>query len=1154
MRQDSSEVPAPAVLQAPVWRRIPRPVAATAAGLAALLLAWQLFASFGFEPLLRWAVPRAFAERGGLQLTLATARLDPWRLAVEVDGLALRDAQGRPLLDLPVLAVDLEAGASVLRRALVLASLRLERPVLWVERGTDGKLPWVDTLGDLAGPPDPGADPDAPPPRLLLQRFELVDGAVDWHDRALPDGFRSRVDALVLMLEGLSTLPEDRGSHTLSASLGHGTTLRWKGGFALHPLAADGELAIDGLPLAPLWPYLRQSLDIAPPGGTLRAALAYRVSGVAGEPGRPPTLQLERVEARLTGLTLQGAGAAAPSVVLDTVSVSGGRFDLASRELVVDEVAAEGGRVVARLDAEGRLDLQRWLRSAPAPVEQAASAAADSSGSPAAPWRLTLAKVGVASVAVQVEERGFATPWQVGSEALSLGFAARVHGGAGATAVEVDDLQVALKALTLTEAGAPAPWFTLGSLALDGGRVSLTDRELALGRLVLADGRLAVSRDAQGRVSLVETLRRSAPSGRGRADTGARASTAASPWRWSLAGAQATGLAVDLVDSSVSPPAQLQVTDLQAAAESLSGDLSRPLPVSMRLALASGGSLQARGRVVPGLPSADLEFTLEDLALEPAAPYVARFSTARLAGGRVETQGRVQASAESWRFDGRVAVQGLAFDEAGSGERLLGWRRLVAPAVAVTSRSARIGEVSVDGLAAKVVVSQDRQLNLAQVVPREPATSTPSAAANASPYLIEVDRVRIVDGGVDFADLSLALPFGARIRELNGAVVGLRSVGDAVAEVELEGRVDEYGLARVTGQLRPSDPAALMDLAVVFRNVEMPTLTPYSATFAGRRIASGRLSLDLQYTLRDRQMAGDNRIVMDRLELGERVENPAALNLPLDLAVALLQDADGRIDLGLPVSGSLDDPKFSVGQIVWKAIVNLLTRIVTAPFRALAGLIGSGDQPLDRIVFDPGATKLLPPEKEKLDKLAGALAKRPGLAIRIQGGVAPAPDAAALRERALRRAVAARAGRPPAEGEDPGPIGLSDPAIGRALQTLFTQRFGADALALARQQVADAAVAGASSASKGAADVADRLPALLRQRLLASEVVGDAQLQALARQRAERIREALRVQGVAPQRLAVGDMVEQTGERDGVPSVLALDAAAPAASQPLKGP
>jgi hypothetical protein len=193
---------------------------------------------------------------------------------------------------------------------------------------------------------------------------------------------------------------------------------------------------------------------------------------------------------------------------------------------------------------------------------------------------------------------------------------------------------------------------------------------------------------------------------------------------------------------------------------------------------------------------------------------------------------------------------------------------------------------------------------------------------------------------MDFADHSLVLPFGTRIHDLRGSIAGLSNRPGAVGQIELDGAVDEYGMARAVGQVELGNPANGLDMRVQFRNVEMTRLTPYTATFAGRKIDSGKLSLDLQYQIKQRQLQGENQVIMDKLTLGERIESPTATNLPLDLAIAILQDSDGRIDLGLPVAGSLDDPQFSYGSIVWKAIVNVLTKIVTAPFRALGALFG----------------------------------------------------------------------------------------------------------------------------------------------------------------------------------------------------------------------
>ena len=379
----------------------------------------------------------------------------------------------------------------------------------------------------------------------------------------------------------------------------------------------------------------------------------------------------------------------------------------------------------------------------------------------------------------------------------------------------------------------------------------------------------------------------------------------------------------------------------------------------------------------------------------------------------------------------------------------------------------KVDEVRIAGLGAKVVIYKDRSVNLMQAV--APATAAPASkpkpepaaatVADAEPqFPVTVGRIAFDGGAVDFADLSLVLPFAARIHELSGAVQSISTDRDARALVRLEGRVDEYGLARADGSFRPFRPTSFMDLTVVFRNVDMPTLSAYSATFAGRRIASGRLALDLRYKIDNGKLAGDNRVVLEKFTLGERVEAPGALNLPLDLAVALLTDSEGRIALTVPVSGNIDDPKFSYGEAIRQAVGNLLSRIVTAPFRAIGALFGggSGEKDMENIAFDPGRATLTPPEREKLARVAEGLGKRPQLRIVAEGQYGPA-DRTALRTRDVEAAVATKLGRTVATGSGVSDaINVTDAKTQRALEALFTERQSGDALEVFAAQTAKA--------------------------------------------------------------------------------------------------
>ncbi|HYD33149.1 MAG TPA: hypothetical protein VEA39_01155, partial [Methylophilaceae bacterium] len=180
----------------------------------------------------------------------------------------------------------------------------------------------------------------------------------------------------------------------------------------------------------------------------------------------------------------------------------------------------------------------------------------------------------------------------------------------------------------------------------------------------------------------------------------------------------------------------------------------------------------------------------------------------------------------------------------------------------------------------------------------------------------------------------------------------------------------------------------------------------------------------------------------NKLKLGDRVESPDAVNLPLDLAIALLEDSDGIIDLDLPISGSLDDPQFSYGKIVWKAILNVIGKVVTSPFRALGKLLGTSADKLESVSFEPGKARLAPEEQEQLKALGEALGNRAALTVTVVPTYDPVADTAAIQEQVARRDVARELGLELKNDETPGPIDLNNVKVQKALENLLKDRRG----------------------------------------------------------------------------------------------------------------
>lgn len=540
--------------------------------------------------------------------------------------------------------------------------------------------------------------------------------------------------------------------------------------------------------------------------------------------------------------------------------------------------------------------------------------------------------------------------------------------------------------------------------------------------------------------------------------------------------------------------------------------------------LDSGGRLAARGELRLEPFAADLHLEAGDLPLALAQRFLPQETPVRIAAGALSGQGRLRLG-DATRYDGAVAL-GEASLEDPRGELLLGWQQLATQELhlQLSPFSLQAGELVATAPRGRVVIGPKGELNLAQAfLPGKQDAKAPGLKWN-----VAVGRLRVEQGEVNFADRSLDTPFATTVRDLAGAVSGISTGSDEPARVQLAGRVGEYGDARLLGAIDLDAPASRTSLQLRFRNLALPDFTPYAAKFAGYRIEGGRLSAELRYRVRDGRLVGDNELEFDRLKLGEKVDSPSALDLPVDLAVALLTDAQGRINLAIPVRGDLRDPQFDLGGLIAKALRNTLGKIVSAPFRLLASLFGSkGGEGLDEVRFDPGSAELSPPQQETLARLAKALAERPRLALSIRGSYDPQADAQALRRQALLRELARRAGYRAAAGGSapPAPVNAADPRIVRAAERLYLLR-GADALGLS----------GLKPREPGYAR--RLLAALAEHTALAPDAVP-----ALAAQRAAAVRDALVKSGVASGRVALEPPGEAEAGKEGVPTALALSPA-----------
>ena len=593
------------------------------------------------------------------------------------------------------------------------------------------------------------------------------------------------------------------------------------------------------------------------------------------------------------------------------------------------------------------------------------------------------------------------------------------------------------KTLNLTLQAATA---TINDLALQQGkRTPLAWRSLEAGitRFDLASGtaqldhvtlhglQVEARRLHNGSIDLAGLMKPEPEPERGR---GSRPPPPSPGWHWSIGQLDADGT-LALTDPRLA--GQHRRTEFRlahASIDGLSSDLRKPLKLSMDGGIGRG-SLHADGTLRPQPLDANLRVRARRLDIAPLqslveAPLNVTVTNALLsANGRLRYRDHRPQALLDWQ--GRVTLGNVRVQDKLTGDDFLHWSSLDANGLDV-----RLGEdvphVTVAGLAldhfyARVIINANGRINVQDVVanpaaapvsvtqarqaptPRKPEPPTAATAAStgpaATPADIRIGGITLANGHLNYTDNFIKPNYTANITQLAGQVGAFGSAGGPPAGINLQGQLDDNAPVNITGTINPLAPSASLDVKGKADGVELTHLSPYSGKYTGYPITKGRLTVDVHYQLDHGKLNADNHIYITQLSFGDAIQGPGIRHLPVKLAVALLKDADGNIDVNVPVSGSLDDPRFSLGGLIWHAFVNLIGRAVTSPFRLIAAAMGGGkQQDLGYLGFAPGSAVLDAKAQDKLAQIVKILQQKPSLKLDITGRVDPTFDESGLRK------------------------------------------------------------------------------------------------------------------------------------------------------------
>lgn len=660
-------------------------------------------------------------------------------------------------------------------------------------------------------------------------------------------------------------------------------------------------------------------------------------------------------------------------------------------------------------------------------------------------------------------------------------------------AMLLENATIAVDELSVAEKESPAALVKVGHYEVNIARADALLRTAEISKVTLDGLEVYATREPGGAIDLLRLLPAAAapaaPAGSGAPAAGADSGPAPTVH---IAEIAVTNGRISIVDRANPRTTRILLDQVALTATNAGTDLDREIGLEMSARWNERGTLSASG-TVRALPSAaKLQVKGAQIDLASLDPLVEPFADVRIKSGEVWFAGTVEASlapggklALGWQGD--FGLDSLAVCEGRGMTELAGWKRLAFTGTTFQLEPLAVSakEIALTEPTANVALAEDGSINVLAVLhkgapapsagpsPEAPVASAPAktseivAAATRQKldFDARIDAITITGARVKVADRSFKPGFATELRDFGGSIRGLSSENLARAEVDLSGSLDGVAPLRISGQINPLADDQYSDVTVLFSNIDLPMFSPYSGRFIGQKIQKGKLRVDIAYKLSQRDLVGENKIVFDQFYLGEKVPSPEALKLPVGLALALLRDRNGQIDIDVPVRGNLDDPDFKYGRVVWRTIGNILVKAATSPFNMLGGLFGGKDLDLSNVDFASGSVALGEDAMKKLEVLTKALFERPALRLEITSPPAPSTDRAGvvavkfaqmLRDEKQRLAALATAAESAGTGTHsaslptpaeppPPPADVAPEEVNALVASLFAQKFPAEA-------------------------------------------------------------------------------------------------------------
>lgn len=974
------------------------------------LLVFGVFGFFAAPPLLKSILLKQLSTQLHREVSIEQIAINPFALSARVNGLSIKTEGGKEVAGFDELFVNLSS-ASLFKLAAVVDEIRLQGLRLAVSRVAEGRYDISDLLDEWMKPKD---EPDSGTPRFSLNNIQLINGKIVFDDQ--PKDRVHTISDINLALPFVSSLPyqaEVLVKPAFSASI-NGSPLALTGDS--KPFSSSHEshldLDLDRFDLAVLQPYLPESLPFRLKAGTLDTEMKAMFKEVSDQVYSVTVVGA----AHVSGLAVAESDGA-PLVDWKRLDVELDQVDPLNRMAAVKRVGLDGLVVSLAVNKQGEFNVLRLLGK----MAAAAPAKTEPAPEPGKPFAWTLGEFALTNGLLRWQDESNPTP--VAGEVRNL------H----ATVGKVDS-----KLAAPIEIGEVAYQVDLGErfrvekMAFKGIKIDLPGRRIDIAEVTNSGARARMLRNKAGQIEWV-----SSPVLKTIRATDAKVEAKAKdekPWIGMVGKLAVEDLGFRFEDQTTQPVAVQEIDGFNLHGEGLTNEPNRKGKIALQTQINKKGSLNVEGGLQVYPLDVAVKVETQAIPLLPLEPYLGQFLNVSVNRGQVSNKGEATAKLDTGGlkagYKGNFTLGDfVAVDKANSTD-FLKWKSLYFGGIdfRLEPMAVNIGEIALSDFYSRLILNKDGKLNLADMVKKpegEPvATATDKtaemkgdgkaetklAAKNAPPAKppvpIKIAKITLQNGTVNFSDFFVKPNYTVNIAKLGGRVSGLSSAPDTVADMELRGKYANSAPVQIMAKLNPLAAKSYLDLKADITGVDLTGFSPYSGKYAGYAIEKGKLSLNVAYKLENNQLSAENRLFIDQFTFGDKVDSPDATKLPVNLAISLLKNNRGEIDLNLPISGSLDDPQFSIGGLIIKVIVNLFVKAVSSPFALLGSMFGGGEE-LSNVEFAVGRAGIDTAATKKLDSLAKALVERNSLKLEITGRADPESDKEGIKRVAMERAMKA---------------------------------------------------------------------------------------------------------------------------------------------------